>query len=94
VELDTIYCGDCLQLLPQMDDDSVDMVLVDLPYGTTSCSWDSVISLESLWKELKRVIKKDDRALVFTASQPFASELVSSNKEGYRYSWYWNKRQD
>lgn len=89
--LDTIICGDCLEIMPQIPDKSVDMVLADLPYGTTKLKWDSLIPLEPLWCELSR-ITKDDSALVFTASQPFTTTLISSNIEQFRYEWIWCRR--
>lgn len=86
----TLYHGDCLDVLPLLPDLSVDMVAVDLPYGTTACAWDSVIPLAPLWGLLARVVK-DHRALVFTASQPFSSILVSSNFGMYSHQWIWQK---
>lgn len=82
--------GDCLELMKTIPDESVDLVLCDPPYGTTACKWDSVIPLEPMWKELKRVTRKDS-AIVLFASQPFTSLLVSSNFEMFKYQWYWNK---
>jgi site-specific DNA-methyltransferase (adenine-specific) len=89
-EAGVIYCGDCLNLLPSIPDKSVDMILCDLPYGTTACSWDTVIPFEPLWKEYKRVIK-DNGAIVLTASQPFTSALVMSNIKMFKYEWIWHK---
>ena len=74
--------------MPTIPDNSVDMVLADLPYGTTKLKWDSLIPLEPLWREISRVTK-DDSALVFTASQPFTSTLVLSNPRMFRYEWIW-----
>lgn len=74
--------------MPTMPDKSVDMVLCDLPYGTTRCSWDTVIPLDKLWSEYKRVCKG---AIVLTAAQPFTSFLVTSGIDLYRYSWVWEK---
>ena len=68
------------------------MILCDLPYGTTANKWDSIISLKPLWKEYKRIIK-DNGAIVLTSSQPFTSELISSNYKMYRYNWVWEKDQ-
>ena len=82
--------GDCLQVLPTLEAASVDMVCADPPYGTTACKWDTVIPLEPLWEELKRVIKPRG-AIVMTASQPFTSALVMSNREWFRYEWIWEK---
>jgi site-specific DNA-methyltransferase (adenine-specific) len=86
-----IYLGDCLELMPKhIEDNSIDMVFCDLPYGTTQCKWDSVIDLGKLWKEYKRVIK-DNGAIVLFASQPFTSILVSSNLKMFKYSFTWDK---
>jgi len=90
LEIDKIYCSDCLELMPLIPDKSIDMILCDLPYGTTACKWDHVIPFEPLWKEYKRLIK-DHGAIVLTASQPFTSALVMSNLKMYRHQWIWNK---
>jgi len=82
--------GDCLELLPTLDAGSVDMVLADPPYGTTACKWDSIIPLEPMWEQLKRVIKPNG-AIVMTASQPFTTTLISSNMKMFKYCWYWKK---
>lgn len=86
----TLYLGDCLELMAQIPDGSVDMVLCDLPYGTTACKWDSVIPFEPLWAHYKRVIKRNG-AIVLTASQPFTTALISSNMRDFRYCWVWEK---
>ena len=82
--------GDCLELMKQIPDGSVDMVLADPPYGTTACKWDSVIPFEPMWEQLKRVTKKNG-AIVMTASQPFTSALVMSNPSMFAYEWIWVK---
>lgn len=82
--------GDCLERMQQIPSGSVDMVLTDPPYGTTACKWDSVIPLEDMWKELKRVIKPNG-AIVLFAGQPFTSRVISSNIDCYRHSWIWDK---
>lgn len=82
--------GDCLERMKEIPDGSVDMVLTDPPYGTTACKWDSIIPLEPMWEQLKRVIKPNG-AIVMTASQPFTSQLVSSNIKDFKYSWVWEK---
>lgn len=82
--------GDCLERMAEIPDGSVDMVLCDLPYGTTACKWDSVIPFEPLWAHYRRVCKKN-AAIVLTASQPFTSALVMSNPPGFRYCWIWEK---
>jgi site-specific DNA-methyltransferase (adenine-specific) len=82
--------GDCLEVMADIPDGSVDMVLADPPYGTTACKWDTVIPLESMWAELKRVIKPNG-AIVMTASQPFTTTLISSNMKMFKYCWVWKK---
>jgi DNA modification methylase len=82
--------GDCLELMKEIPDGSVDMILCDLPYGTTACKWDTVIPFEPLWEQYKRVIKENG-AVVLTASQPFTSALVMSNIAMFKYDWVWRK---
>jgi len=82
--------GDCLERMKEIGDGSVDMVLADLPYGTTACKWDSVIPFAPLWEQYKRVCKKN-AAIVLTASQPFTSALVMSNLDWFKYCWVWDK---
>ena len=82
--------GDCLQRMKEIETGSVDMILTDPPYGTTACKWDSIIPLEPMWEQLKRVIKPNG-PIVMTASQPFTSVLISSNLKGYKHQWVWNK---
>lgn len=86
------YLGDCLEVMKTIPDGVVDMILCDLPYGTTACSWDSIIPFEPLWEQYKRVIK-DNGVIVLTASQPFTSALIMSNIEMFRYNWVWVKPQ-
>lgn len=86
----SLWLGDCLALMPHIADASVDMVLCDLPYGTTVCKWDNVIPFEPLWREYWRICKPN-AAIVLTASQPFTSALVMSQINKFRYSWVWNK---
>lgn len=90
LELNKIYQGDCLEVMKQIPDKSVDMILADLPYGTTACKWDTIIPFEPLWEQYKRIIK-DNGAIVLTASQPFTSALVMSNIKMFKYEWIWNK---
>jgi len=85
-----IIHGDCLEIMPTLADKSVDMILCDLPYGTTACKWDTIIPFEPLWKQYKRLIK-DKGAIVLTASQPFTSALVMSNIEWFKYEYIWDK---
>jgi DNA modification methylase len=82
--------GDCLERMRDIPDGSVDMVLTDPPYGTTACKWDSIIPLEPMWEELKRVIKPNG-AIVMTASQPFTSVLIGSNLKMFKLEWVWEK---
>jgi len=82
--------GDCLERMKEIESGSVDMVLTDPPYGTTACKWDSVIPLEAMWEQLKRVIKPNG-AIVMTASQPFTTVLIASNLKDFKYCWVWEK---
>lgn len=88
--IDRVIQGDCLQVMPSIPDKSIDMILCDLPYGTTACKWDTIIPFEPLWKEYKRIIK-DNGAIVLTASQPFTSALVISNPAMFKVEWIWQK---
>lgn len=87
----TLVHGDCLEVMKYIPDGSVDLVLCDPPYGTTACKWDSIIPLEPMWGQLKRIIKPNG-AIVMTASQPFTSILIGSNIKNFAHSWIWNKR--
>ncbi len=82
--------GDCLELMANIPDGSVDMILCDLPYGTTACRWDTVIPFEPLWKHYWRVAKPN-AAIVLTASQPFTTTLISSQIDRFKYCWIWKK---
>lgn len=86
----SLILGDCLEIMKSIPDGSVDMVLCDLPYGTTACKWDSVIPFTPLWAQYRRVCKHN-AAIVLTASQPFTSALVMSNSENWKHSWVWDK---
>lgn len=85
-----LYRGDCLDVMKDIPDGSVDMVMTDPPYGTTACKWDSVIPLEPMWEQLKRVIKPNG-AIVMTASQPFTTILISSNMKMFKDCLVWKK---
>ena len=82
--------GDCLDVMKTIPDASIDAIITDPPYGTTACKWDSVIPFEPMWEQLKRVIK-DNGAIIFTASQPFTSNLVMSNTKMFKHEWIWEK---
>ena len=82
--------GDCLELMKDIPTGSVDMILCDLPYGTTACKWDEVIELSSLWTQYNRIIKSNGVVALFS-SQPFTTTLINSNIKQYRYNWYWYK---
>tara|TARA_Y100001973_G_scaffold106643_1_gene186087 strand:+ start:24644 stop:25462 length:819 start_codon:yes stop_codon:yes gene_type:complete len=84
------YLGDCLEVMKEIPDGVIDMLLVDLPYGTTACSWDSVIPFDRLWEQYNRICK-ENAAMVFTASQPFTTALIASNIDNFKYSWVWEK---
>ena len=88
--LNKIIHGDCLEVMPQIPSGSIDMILCDLPYGTTACKWDSIIPLEPLWEQYERVIKPEG-AIVLTASGQFAHQLIQSNVKLYKYKWIWIK---
>jgi site-specific DNA-methyltransferase (adenine-specific) len=87
-----LYLGNCLDILDEIEDNSVDMVLCDLPYGNTACSWDSIIPLEPLWEQYNRICK-ENAAMVFTAAQPFTTILAASNLKNFKYEWIWEKPQ-
>ena len=90
MELNKIYNEDCLEGMKRIPDGSVDMILCDLPYGTTACKWDAVIPFEPLWEQYERIVK-DNGAIVLTATQPFTSALVMSNPKMFSHSWVWKK---
>ena len=86
----SIKQGDCLELMKEIPDESIDMILCDLPYGTTKNKWDSVIPLNKLWKSYERIIK-DNGAIVLFSQMPFSAELVHSNLKLFKYEWIWQK---
>jgi len=92
MELDIIYQEDCFEALKRIEDKSIDLILTDPPYGVTACKWDIVPDLDRLWVELKRV-GKDNCAYVFTASQPFTTDLINSNRKWFKYEWIWHKNE-
>lgn len=85
-----LILGDCLEKMKDIPDESVDMVLCDLPYGVTACKWDEVIPLEKLWPEYERVVKSNGTIVLF-GTEPFASKVRMSNMKGYKYDWIWVK---
>ncbi len=85
-----LYNDNCFNVFPTLEDKSVDLVLCDMPYGTTACKWDTVLDLELMWEHIKR-IAKDNAAIVLTASQPFTSVLGFSNIKELQYQWTWIK---
>ena len=87
----SLLFGDCLERMKEIPDGSVDLILTDPPYGTTACKWDSIIPLELMWEQLKRIIKPNG-AIVMTASQPFTTTLISSNMKMFKYCWVWDKK--
>jgi len=89
--INKVIQGDCLEVMKGIPDKSIDMILADLPYGTTACKWDTIIPFEPLWEQYKRIIK-DNGAIVLTASQPFTSALVMSNPIMFKYEWIWEKK--
>ena len=82
--------GDCLEKMKDIPDKSIDMILCDLPYGTTACKWDVVIPFEPMWEQYERIIK-DNGAIVLTASQPFTTKLINSNEKLFKYEFIWIK---
>jgi len=90
LEINNVYLMDCMDGMKLIDDKSIDMILCDLPYGTTACKWDTVIPFEPLWEQYERIIKENG-AIVLTASQPFTTDLINSNRKQFKYCWVWNK---
>lgn len=90
IELNKIYNMDCLEGMKMIEDKSIDMIICDLPYGTTACKWDTVIPFELLWEQYKRIIKENG-AIVLFGSEPFSSFLRLSNIDNYKYDWIWEK---
>lgn len=92
LELNKIYNLDCIAGMMRIPDESIDMILCDLPYGITDCRWDSIIPFDMLWEQYRRIIKPRG-AIVLTATQPFTTALISSNPKMFKYCWYWFKNQ-
>lgn len=85
-----LYNGDCLEVMKDIPDQSVDLILTDPPYGTTTCRWDTIIPFESMWAQCNRIIKPNGAVVLF-GTQPFTSELVCSNIKDFKYCWTWDK---
>jgi site-specific DNA-methyltransferase (adenine-specific) len=90
IDNSTLYLGDCLEVMKIIPDKSIDMILCDLPYGTTACKWDVIIPFEPLWEQYKRIIK-DKGCIALFGSEPFSSYLRMSNIKEYKYDWIWDK---
>lgn len=86
----SIIHGECLAEMAKLSNGSADMILADVPYGTTACKWDAIIPLEEMWEQFGRIIRPDG-AIVMTAAQPFTSALIMSKPEWFKYSWVWTK---
>ena len=87
-----LFQGDCLELMNSISDKSIDMILCDLPYGTTKCKWDAIIPFKDLWENYNRIIK-DNGAILLFANEPFNSNLILSNLKNFKYKWIWEKPQ-
>lgn len=87
-----LLLGNCLEKMLEINDDAIDMILTDLPYGTTACSWDSIIPLNEMWTMFNRIAKKD-AAIVLTCAMPFTAILAASNIKHLKYEWIWEKPQ-
>ena len=87
----TLYYGDCITEMNKIEDNSVELILCDLPYGTTKCKWDTVIDMKELWKHYTRILKKPSGVVVLFGQQPFTSMLISSNYDWFKYNLIWKK---
>ena len=85
-----LFNGDCLEIMKDIQDNSIDCIICDLPYGTTSCFWDVIIPFDKLWEQYKRIIKQNG-AIVLFGTEPFSSALRQSNLKDYKYDIYWVK---
>ncbi len=90
VSRSTFYQGDCLEVLPLLPSNSIDLIYCDLPFGTTQCSWDEVIPFDKMWEHIIRIAKQNT-PIVFHAQQPFTSALIMSNPKMFKYTWVWEK---
>lgn len=85
-----LYLGDCLKIMKNISDKSIDCIICDLPYGMTWAKWDDILNFDELWKQYNRIIK-DKGAIVLFSTQPFTTKLINSNIKNYKYTWYWIK---
>jgi len=90
LEINKVYNKECIEGMKDIEDKSIDMILCDLPYGTTQCKWDVIIPFDKMWEQYERIIK-DNGAIVLTSAQPFTSLLIASNIKLYKYNWVWEK---
>lgn len=90
LEINKLYLGDCMNIMKSIDDKSIDIILCDLPYGTTACKWDVIIPFDKLWEQYNRIIK-DNSAIILFGTEPFSSHLRLSNLSQYKYDWIWIK---
>ena len=90
--MNTLYQGNCLEVMKELPDNSIDFILTDLPYGTTDCKWDNIIDFNLMWKQIKR-IRKQKSAVALFGTEPFSSYLRLSNIKEYKFDWVWNKKQ-
>lgn len=86
-----LYHGDCLEEMDKIADDSVDLIVTDLPYGSTKCKWDTIIDMDALWKQYTRILKKPHGVVALFGQQPFTSRLISSNYKWFKYNIIWKK---
>ena len=90
IELNKIYNEDCIEGMKKIEDKSIDLILCDLPYGTSASNWDKIIPMNLLWEQYERIIKPN-RAIVLFSQQPFTSLLITSNLKLWKYNWIWEK---
>ena len=83
--------GDCLEVMKDIPDKSIDCIIADIPYGTTACKWDSVIDLKEMWKHLNRVVKNENTPIILFGAEPFTSQLICSNIKNFKWKWYYKK---
>ena len=86
-----LYLGNCLDIMKNIPDKSIDCIISDIPYGTTACEWDSVINLDKMWKELNRIVKNENSPILLFGAEPFTSVLICSNIKNFKWKWYYKK---